>query len=62
MHDMFRGATAFNQNLCDFGDSANFSKLYGSFQDMFTASGCQYTNRPTGADGPWCAAATCPAS
>ena len=58
MSYMFKGATAFNQDMCHFGD--NWSWLYfGNVFDMFSDSGCGNTNQPTGASGPWCAVTTC---
>ena len=56
MWRMFGNATAFNQDLCHFGDyySQISNKAY-----MFENSGCLYTTTPTSASGPWCAVQTC---
>jgi surface protein len=54
MGGMFFGAVAFNQNLCDWGKIASFP--YSAVTDMFTDSGCTYTDQPTlAAKGPFCA-------
>ena len=55
MNAMFYGATAFNQDLCHFGDNWP----YGDVKYMFLNSGCANTNDPTGETGPWCAVTTC---
>ena len=56
---MLQGATAFNQNLCHFGD--NTSQLSDASL-MFDNSGCSNTNDPASATGPWCVVTTCPQS
>ncbi|EJK55296.1 hypothetical protein THAOC_24985, partial [Thalassiosira oceanica] len=58
MERMFINATAFNQDLCHFGD--NFSQL-SDVTAMFDGTGCADTNKPTSATGPWCAVTSCPA-
>ena len=49
---MFFDATAFNQDLCDFGD--NFSQISNNAVNIFMDSGCSNENTPTSATGPWC--------
>ena len=56
MNNMFRGATAFNQDLCHFGDY--FSQIANKAY-MFLDSGCFDKTDPTSASGPWCAVKTC---
>ena len=67
MRSMFEGATAFNQNLCHFGDY--FSQIT-NLADIFLNAGCTYTNDPVPyfvqvsppviATRPWCAVTNCP--
>ena len=57
MSYMFWGATAFNQDLCHFGDNWPHSSVF----NMFADSGCASTSKPEGVNGPWCAS-TCPSS
>ena len=52
---MFQGATAFNQNLCNF----NSNWPYTNVTVMFDDSGCSDTNIPANGTGPWCAASYC---
>ena len=55
---MFFRATAFNQDLCQFGQY--FFQITTLYR-MFDNSGCSNTvATPTSATGPWCAATTCP--
>ena len=54
---MFFDATAFNQDLCDFGD--NFSQISNNAVNIFMDSGCSNENTPTSAIGTWCAVTTC---
>ncbi|EJK49253.1 hypothetical protein THAOC_31893 [Thalassiosira oceanica] len=56
MSYMFYDATAFNQDLCHFGD--NFSQKTVTL--MFYDSACSNKNEPSSASGPWCAVTTCP--
>ncbi|EJK65326.1 hypothetical protein THAOC_13822 [Thalassiosira oceanica] len=58
MEGMFYNATAFNQDLCHFGD--NFSQLQ-DVTAMFNDTDCADTYNPTSATGPWCAVTSCPA-
>ena len=53
---MFNNATAFNQNLCHFGDNWPYSWMYS----LFVGSGCPDTGDPwESAYGPWCAVSSC---
>ena len=56
MLNMFKGASAFNQNLCHFG--ANFGQIFTTpvlgTTNMFEDSGCSDRGTPTGEYGPWC--------
>ena len=57
MDFMFNNATAFNQNLCHFGDNWPYSWMYS----LFVGSGCPDTGDPwESANGPWCAVSNCP--
>ena len=56
---MFYTATAFNQDLCHFGDY--FSQITDT-TDMFVGSGCLDKTSPTGPAGPWCEVTNCPQS
>ena len=56
MDFMFNNATAFNQNLCHFGDGWPFIAAWY----MFVGSGCPVKTDPTSAGGPWCAVSACP--
>ena len=52
MTDMFDDATAFNQNLCAWGET--FS--YDSADDIFLKSGCTFQDTPReDTKGPFCA-------
>ena len=56
MFGMFYDATAFNQDMCHFGDNWPIFDV----GIMFFNSGCNDTNDPTGPAGPWCAVTNCP--
>ncbi|EJK63918.1 hypothetical protein THAOC_15398 [Thalassiosira oceanica] len=56
MDRMFDGATAFDQDLCHFGDNFNQYKIV---YNMFVGSGCANKSDPTSETGPWCAVTNC---
>jgi len=53
MYRMFYGATSFNQDLCAWGDKFPYGK---HALDIFTDSGCTFTDTPQeDQKGPFCA-------
>ena len=51
MDNMFNGATAFNQNLCNFRDDLT---TLPAVMDMFFNTSCPDKSDPASPSGPWC--------